>query len=216
MSFLPTPSWSRLSSPLILLALLLSVVPCTAQSADPDSTNAFLKRIFLPSIDAGYQFNNSSVLGGSVKFATTIEYRIRNNNDFFLRLSYDTYGARYQLPAANSTFNTIEGTVQMTDVSLAPGYRMGDNTFRLMFSFMPGIKLYEFPTAEVINQQIEIRQEGKSIFTTTFLTTLEYYFDEKSALTLSAFQNQVWKRVDFWEDSGAAYGISLGFITSLI
>ncbi|GAB4417412.1 MAG: hypothetical protein OHK0039_27720 [Bacteroidia bacterium] len=58
--------------------------------------------------------------------------------------------------------------------------------------------------------------DGRSLFTTSFLTVVEYYFDEKSALTLSLFQNQVWRKVDFWQDGGAAWGFSLGFITSLL
>ena len=85
-----------------------------------------------------------------------------------------------------------------------------------MFSFMPGVKLYEFPTASIDGQVIQISQEEKVLFTSSILSTLEYYFDEKSAVTLSIFQNQVWENVDFWEDGRSAYGLSLGFITSLL
>lgn len=125
-------------------------------------------------------------------------------------------GARYRLMSANNTSNTIEGTVQMSDIFLAPGYRFGDKKYRMMVSIMPGLKLYEFPTAIIDGQNIEIGQEGKSVFTTQVLTTLEYYFDEKSAFTFSLFQNQVWERVDFWEEDGFAFGASIGFITSLL
>lgn len=48
------------------------------------------------------------------------------------------------------------------------------------------------------------------------MTAIEYYFDEKSAFTFTLFQNQVWDKVDFWEDKGSAYGFSIGFITSLM
>ena len=175
----------------------------------------FWSRIFLPSIDAGYQVPNSELIGGSVRIGTSIEYRVRNNNDFFIRLNYDTYSANYSLPNSSTT-NSVEGSVQFTDVLLAPGYRFGDNTFRIMFSPMPGIKLYEFPTADINGQQVIVRSKSKSIFTTIFLSTLEYYVDDKSALTLSLYQNQVWKKVDFWEDGGSAVGFSIGFITSLL
>lgn len=189
------------------------------QSNESDPNN-FWKRVFLPSIDVGYQIPNSSLLEGSVRFGTSIEYRVKNNNDFFIRLNYDTYGARYNLStignANNSLTNSIQGTVQFTDFLIAPGYRLGDNTWRIMFSVMPGIKIYEFPTATIDGQQVVISQEGKSVFTTSALTTLEYYFDEKSAFTISLFQNQVWKEVDFWVDGGSAVGFSIGFITSLM
>ena len=195
-----------------LVIFLGAVVRATAQDA---SDEGFWSRIFLPSIDAGYQIPNSDLIEGSVRIGTSIEYRVRNNNDFFIRLNYDTYGARYQLAQDNSTTNSIEGTVQFTDVLLAPGYRFGDRTYRIMFSLMPGIKLYDFPTATEADGVISVKQKGKSIFTTVALTTLEYYLDDKSALTFSLFQNQVWKKVDFWEDGGSAVGFTIGFITSL-
>jgi len=200
---------------LLALALLLHAYSSPAQKTESDSSSRFLKRIFLPSLDAGYQINRSDLLGNSAKFTTSIEYRISNNNDFFVRLNYDTYGARYQL-LNSGTSNTIEGTVQVSDVLLAPGYRFGDNKFRIMLSVMPGIKFYEFPTASFNGVQFQINQEAKSVFTTSFLTTLEYYFDEKSAFTISLFENEVWQKVDFWEGSGSAVGVSLGFITSLL
>ena len=201
----------------LILAVLVSFIGINIYAQDDASQEyGFLGRIFLPSIDIGYQIPNSDLIEGSERIATSIEYRIRNNNDFFIRLNYDTYGARYNLPANNNTSNTISGTVQFSDISLAPGYRLGDNTFRLMFSYMPGIKLYEFPTATLNGQVIQISQEKKSLFTTTALITLEYYFDDKSALTLSLFQNQVWRDIDFWEDGSSAVGFSIGFITSLI
>jgi len=181
-----------------------------------DNTDSFWSRIFLPSIDAGYQFPNSDLIGGSVRIGTSIEYRIRNNNDFFIRLNYDTYGSNYTLGNQNNTTNTITGSVQFTDIVSGIGYRLGDNTFRLMFAFMPGVKLYEFPTASIDGQQVTVRSTSKSIFTSISLSTLEYYIDEKSALTLSLYQNQVWRKVDFWENGGSAVGFSIGFITSLL
>ncbi len=188
-----------------------------ALSQDAESsTQSFWKRIFLPSIDAGYQVPNSDLIGGSVRIGTSIEYRIKNNNDFFLRLNYDTYGAKYTLANDNSTTNTIQGTVQFTDFVMGPGYRIGDQTYRITLAAMPGIKLYEFPTAELNGQQITVNSEAKSIFTTIFLSTLEYYVDEKSALTFSLYHNQVWRKIDFWENGGSAVGFSIGFITSLL
>lgn len=202
----------------ISLTIIFFLFGCylLAQEQPATSSDGFFNRIFLPSIDVGYQIPTSDLLQGSVRFATSIEYRIRNNNDFFIRLNYDTYGPRYKISNRSNTSNTIEGTVQISDVFLAPGYRLGDKTFRLMFSIMPGIKFYEFPTATLNGQQIQVNQKGKSIFTTSVLTTLEYYFDEKSALTFSLYQNQVWRNVDFWENGRAAFGFSLGFITSLL
>lgn len=199
-----------------LLILPMAFIGFNAEAQPQDSSAKFLRRIFLPSFDVGYQLNASDLIGNSVKTATSIEYRIRNNNDFFLRLNYDTYGARYKLSNPVNTINTVEGSVQATDLLLGTGYRLGDNTFRLMFSIQPGIKFYEFPLLNLEERDIKVALEGRSVFTTTFLATLEYYFDEKSALTISLFENQVWQKVDFWEDSGVAFGGSIGFITSLL
>lgn len=201
---------------LVALFLLFLVFEANAQKSDADSTANFWGRIFLPSIEVGYQIPNSSQIGSSVKFGTSIEYRFRNNNDFFLRLNYDTYGAKYSLSQENGLSNNIDGTVQFTDLLFGPGYRFGDKTYRLMFSVMPGIKTYEFPSATLSGQQVLISQESRTIFTTYALGTLEYYFDEKSAFTLSLFQNEVWEREDFWQDGTSAWGFSVGFITSLL
>ncbi len=198
-----------------LLLCIASITVLGQESAPEKSTPGFLRRIFLPSVDVGYQMNLSDQLKGSVKLAASLEYRIKNNNNFFVRLTYDTYNATYNLEDRNNTSNTIEGTVLFTDLFLAPGYRFGDKTYRMLFSVMPGIKFYQYPTASFDGQGIQISQREESLFTTTFLTTLEYYFDDKSAFTLSAYQNQVWQRTDFWENSGSALGFSFGFITSL-
>lgn len=202
-------------SKIVITALFLLLVS-KALAQNEVNQNSFWKRIFLPSIDAGYQVPNSDVISGSLRIGTSIEYRIRNNNDFFIRLNYDTYGAKYNLANSNGTTNTIEGTAQFTDLVFGPGYRLGDNTFRLMFAALPGIKLYEFPTADTNGQQIILKQESKSVFTTMLLSTLEYYIDEKSALTLSVYQNQVWEDGDFWVGGRSAVGFSVGFITSLM
>lgn len=198
-----------------LILLLFGCYAIAQDNSDAAQAGVF-SRIFLPSVDVGYQFQNSDLIEGSLRIATSIEYRFKNNNDFFIRLSYDTYGARYNIANIGNTSNTIEGTVQVSDFFLAPGYRLGDKTFRFMISVMPGIKLYEYPIANVDGQRILISQTGNSLFTTSFLYSLEYYFDEKSALTLSMYNNRVWKEIDFWEDGRSAIGFSIGFITSLL
>lgn len=195
--------------------LFCLITSASGQSADT-TLNRIAQRIFLPSFDIGFQFPASDLIGNSLVAKTSIEYRFRNNDDFFIRLSLDTYGAQYNLREVNNTTNNIEGTVQFNDFLLAPGYRYGDDSFRILVSAMSGIKTYDFPTANLSGSTITIRQKKRSIFTSTFLLAGEWYFDQKSAITLSLHFNQVWKNIDFWEDSGAAYGVSLGFITSLL
>lgn len=197
---------------LLLVAFWCSMSTVTAQQSPADTT--FWSRIFLPSIDIGYQIPNASSLQGAIRIGTSIEYRIRNNNDFFLRLQYDTYNARYTLPGTETT-HALEGTVSFTDIVAGAGYRVGDRTFRCMFAALAGVKNYEFPMASIAGQRILIRSKARSTFTTLFLGTLEY-IDHKSALTLGIYQNQVWRRQDFWTDGGGALGLSLGFITSLL
>ena len=197
------------------LTCFLLFLWCKTAQGQTDSLSNFWTQIFLPSIDVGYQVPNSNLIGGSFRIATSIEYRIRNNNDFFIRLNYDTYGAKYQLDNNNNTTNNIEGTAQFQDILFGPGYRLGDNIFRIMFSVMAGTKIYDVPVASVNGQQLIIKSISKSIFTTMLLSTAEYYIDEKSALTFSIYQNRVWRKVDFWEDGGSAIGFSIGFITSL-
>lgn len=201
------------------IALACSCLMAHVGHGQTDTTSALYRiagRIFLPSVDVGLQVPTTSRLKNSITIKTSVEYRLRNNNDFFIRLSYDTYGSDYRLPTTNLTTNAIEGTAQFTDLCLSPGYRFGDRTFRCMFAIMPGFKFYDFPTAEEIDNTIVIRQGSAAVFTTALNSTVEYYFDEKSALTLSFYGQQVWDQVDFWDDGTWAYGFSVGFITSLL
>jgi hypothetical protein len=200
----------------IIFLFIFSTLSLSAQEMTDEEFEEIAGRIFMPSLDVGYIHPNSDIMQGAYIVKTTLEYRISNNNDYFIRLSYDTYGSRYQLPGNASGFNTIEGTVQVQDIFLAPGYRWGDQKYRIMVALMPGIKIYEYPTASINNQNIQLKQEGRRLFTTSILTTLEYYFDEKSALAVSLYQNQVWKPVDFWSEGASAFGISIGLITSLL
>lgn len=199
-----------------MLMILLLSAGSLLFAQDDNSKTSLLSRIFLPSIDFGYQIPNSTLIEGAVRFSTSIEYRFKNNNDFFVRLSYDTYNPRYSLSQSNTTSNTIDGSANMTDALFGPGYRFGDNTFRMMIAVMPGVKMYEFPTASLDGSRVIVSQEAKQLFTTVALATLEYYFDHKSAFTISISQNSVWKKVDFWADGTSAVSFSLGFITSLL
>ncbi|MCI5058117.1 MAG: hypothetical protein MRY83_18530 [Flavobacteriales bacterium] len=198
----------------LLLVLLFSIQTIFCQS--DTSYKKIASRIFLPSLDVGYLHPNSDLIKGGIIVKTALEYRFKNNNDFFIRLSYDTYNSKYLLDDNNPLSNAIEGTASFTDLFLAPGYRFGDKQYRLMISVMPGIKFYEYPSASIDSQRILLTQSSKSIFTSSIFTTFEYYFDEKSALTISLFQNQVWDKADFWETGRLAHGISVGFITSLL
>jgi hypothetical protein len=172
-------------------------------------------RIFLPSFDIGYIQPITDLMEGDIIVKTSIEYRIRNNNDIFIRLTYDTYTSKYFLKSNNLTTNNIEGTASFSDLYIGSGYRFGDETIRFLLSVNPGIKFYEFPVAKIENDNVIIQQKSKIAFTTSFLSTLEYYFDEKSALTVSVFNNQVWEEIDFWAEGGSSIGLSLGFITAL-
>lgn len=173
------------------------------------------QRIFLPALEIGYMHNNSKILDGGILVNTSIEYRFRNNNDFLLRLNYDTHNAEYKLEQRGFT-NVLEGTAFFSDVLLGPGYRFGDNTFRLFVLTQAGVKFYDFPVATVENLNLQIRNSSNTLFTTRIVLGGEYYFDEKSALTISLIQSQVWNKQDFWADKAGAWGISVGFITSLI
>ncbi|MFY0674840.1 MAG: hypothetical protein JXQ87_15685 [Bacteroidia bacterium] len=199
----------------LLFILVSNVFQLNAQHDSLYSYEGIASRIFLPSLDIGFINPNSSLISTAYLVKTSVEYRIRNNNDYFLRLTYNTFGSKYKLNNATTT-NTIEGTAQITDVFLAPGYRFGDKHFRFMIAYMPGIRFYEYPTATLNGNNILLEQKAGRLFTTSALGTLEIYFDEKSAITFSYFHNQVWKNIDFWAEGRNAFGCSIGFITSLI
>ena len=61
----------------LILAVLVSFIGINVYAQDDASQEYdFLGRIFLPSIDIGYQIPNSDLIEGSERIATSIEYRI--------------------------------------------------------------------------------------------------------------------------------------------
>lgn len=197
--------------------LLFGTLYCWANAQSEDDTffQKLGEQIFLPSIEIGYLENRADALGGGVLMKTSLEYRVRNNNDIFFRLSYDTYDSPYTLESSNSLTDVVKGTALFTDVLLGAGYRFGDNQFRAFLMIQPGLKLYNYPNLVETAGAINIDQSRNSVFTTRTTLGFEYYINEKTAISFDLLQSQVWEEQDFWSDSGSAYGASLGFITSL-
>lgn len=175
----------------------------------------FGKQIFLPSIEMGYVHNNASALSGGIITKTSIEFRLRNNNDLFSRVNYDIHNTEYTLESINLASNIIKGKASFSDILAGLGYRFGDAKFRYFLMAQSGIRLYNYPIAIQNGNEITIEQGGNSIFMTRATIGVEYYFDEKSAVSFEVFQSQVWDKVDFWKDRGDGVGFSLGIITAL-
>jgi hypothetical protein len=186
-----------------------------AQNTQDNDEEAFGRQVFLPSIEIGYIHNNTENLTGGILTKTSIEYRVRNNNDIFIRASYDTYSSDFTLTPENNLTNVIKGTASFTDVLIGGGYRFGDNKWRTFIMVQAGQKYYNYPEFVQNNNTINIEQGRRGVFSTRATLGFEYYFTEKSAVSFDFLQSQVWKTQDFWEDSGSAIGFSIGFITSL-
>ena len=199
---------------IIAFIFILQTVQVVSQTDSTDEA-AFGRQIFLPSIEVGYIFQLSDDLSGGIIMKTSIEYRLRNNNDVFFRLNYDNYSSEYQLSSSTNPADILEGTTVFSDILLGGGYRFGDRKHRFFLMAQPGIKLYDYPIATFKNNSIQITKKREEIFTTRFSLGYEYYFNEKSAVNFDLIHNQVWDNSFFWSDSGVALGFSVGFITSL-
>ncbi|MGD1847111.1 MAG: hypothetical protein ACFB10_17105 [Salibacteraceae bacterium] len=200
---------------LIVLFFLLVCFSANAQEEEPKPPPKIGNQVFLPSLEIGYLFNSASVLSGSVLIKSSIELRLRNNNDLFLRVNYDKYDADYTLEPENNLTNVIKGTAAFTDLLLGPGYRFGDKKYRMFIMVQGGFKYYNFPEFVQNNNVVNLEQGRSRTFTSRATLGLEYYLTEKSAISLDFIQGQVWDKKDFWADSGSALGFSIGFITSL-
>ena len=199
---------------LALLIVFLFPIISFAQK-EPMTDEEIASHFFMPSIEMGYIHNFTDALSGGVIVNTSLEYRIRNNNDVFFRANYDTYTADYELKQENGLTSVIKGTGSFSDFLLGAGYRFGDNKFRSFVMLQAGATRYNFPTLVVDEDVISIEQSGKLLFSSRATVGFEYYFTEKSAFAIDLFQNQIWERQDFWQNSGSAVGISFGFIASL-
>ena len=194
-----------------LVVLILITSNCFCQ----DEKQSFGDQIFLPAIDIGYLFHQSDQLSGGIIIKTSVEYRFRSINDFFLRLNYDTHDAEFNLDDLSVTTNIIKGKASLTDLLLGVGYRLGGEKIRYILMIQPGIRLYNFPNATQDGNTIVIEQESDNVWTTRATIGLEYYLDKKAALSLDLFQSQVWQDRSVWRDHRGAFGFSVGIITAL-
>ena len=196
------------------LFLLMSTGLCIHGQEKPVDEKAFGRQIFLPSIEMGYAGSSASALSGGLITKTSIEFRLRNNNDIFARINYDIINSEYTLENVNTT-NIIKGKASFNDLLAGIGYRFGDEKFRCFLMVQPGVRFYNYPIALQQGNEITIDQSGNNIFMTRATVGLEYYFDAKTAISFDVFQNQIWEARDFWNDRGDSYGLSIGVITSL-
>lgn len=203
-----------MKKPLLLLALISFNLILLGQS-DDEELEKIGSQIFLPSVEIGYMFNHSDDLGGGFLTKTSLEYRIRNNNDLFFRLNYDKFDAEYNLNSDNNLTPVIKGTAVFSDILGGVGYREGDAKFRGFLLLQAGSRLYNFPVLVEEDDSIIIEQAQENIFTSRITVGAEYYLNEKSAFVLDVFHGQIWENRDWWSDSGMSYGASLGFITTL-
>ncbi|WKN43065.1 hypothetical protein [Tunicatimonas pelagia] len=81
-----------------------------SQSEDDQAATSLREQIFLPALEIGYLYNGAQSLSGGLLVKTSIEYRLKNNNDVFFRLNYDTYDTKYKLENINGLTNIINGT----------------------------------------------------------------------------------------------------------
>lgn len=158
--------------------------------------------------------NSSDLLSGGLLTKTSLEYRIRNNNDVFFRLNYDAIDARYEIET-NGISNVVEGKVGFSDLIGGMGYRFGDNDFRIFVLAQAGVRFYTFPVLENRDSILVAREESRNLFTTRFTLGLEYYIDQKTAFTVELAQGQMWKRADFWQDGTGSFGITAGVVTTI-
>lgn len=195
---------------LLLLCICLSV----QTFAQEKKKSKFGSNIFLPSLEIGYIDNNSELLTGGILMKTSLEYRWRNNNDFFFRLNYDNNDADYSITQTGIS-NVLESKARFSDLLGGLGYRFGERDFRLFLLAQGGWKFYNFPVLEQVNNTFTLKESSQTITMTRFTLGLEYYFDEKSAFTFEVIQSSVLDKVDFWADKTGSWGFAVGFITSL-
>lgn len=199
--------------PALLFLLFLLPVTCLAQD-DLPAEKQFGRYIFLPSVEVGYLHNRAPELSGGLLMKTSIEGRWRNNNDVFMRLNYDNSDAQYSV-VPTASLSAVEGKTRFSDALAGLGYRFGDSKWRMFLLAQVGFRFYNYPVFEQTSTGLLFKDIGGRATATRATLGFEYYFDEKSALTVEIMEAHVWNSVDFWQANGAAWGFSVGVITSL-
>ena len=195
------------------LLLLATSFSALAQSENQDEGD-FANNTFMPSIEVGYVFNLADNLSGGLLWKTSLEYRLRNNNDVFVRLNYDDADANFTLSEPGLT-NVIEGSLSIKDLLLGGGYRFGDSKFRAFLLLQGGVRFYSYPVIEEAAPSVTISLDGRRLFTSRVTLGFEYYFSERSAFAVEVLQGNAWEKKDFWSERTTSAGFSVGFIATL-
>ena len=169
--------------------------------------------VFLPALEIGYMNEQTRFLSGGLLMKTSIEYRTKKN--IFFKLNFDAASTRYNLDAIPGETNIIEGTTAMEDLLLGVGYRIGKNKVQWFLLNQMGVRFYDYPKINHGDGVISVLQENKSIGFNRFSVGIEYYLDDKMAVTLEGFSGSALHQKDFWEDKISSIGLTIGVTTAL-
>ena len=198
---------------LVCLFLIIGLfAPISAQT--PEEESSFANHTFMPSIDIGYQWNATPQLSGGLITRTSLEYRIRNNNDVFFRLNYDNAQGRFEFEDRETT-QVIAGNVGMNYLLGGAGYRFGNKKVRSLVLLQAGWNFYSIPELEQEGTVLLVSERNGRAFATRVTAGLEYYIGERTALTLEVMVGNQWQKKDFWPSNGLSTGVSVGIVTTL-
>ena len=169
--------------------------------------------IFLPALEIGYLKEQTRFLSGGLLMKTSVEVRTKKN--IFFKLNFDAASTRYNLDAVPDETNIIEGTTAMEDLLLGVGYRIGKNKVQWFLLNQVGIRFYDYPEINHDNDAISVLQKNKSTGFNRFSLGVEYYLDDKMAVTFEGFFGSTLQQKDFWEDKNSSLGLTIGVTTAL-
>ena len=137
------------------------------------------------------------------------------NSYIFFKLNFDAASIRYNLDAIPDETNIIEGTTAIEDLLLGVGYRIGKNKVQYFLLNQVGVRFYDYPKINHGDGVISVLQENKSIGFNRFSVGVEYYLNDKMAVTLEGFFGSTLQQKDFWENKNSSVGLTIGVTTAL-
>ena len=188
-----------------ILTILLNC--CNAQEQPRQN---FLKRLFTPSLQMGYMHHNSDKISGGLLVQTSLEYR--NTKGFTARINYDDFSGKLHLTTNTQTYS---GKTPLGEVIFGFGFRKSMNKHNLFVMAQGGVRMYQLPILENINNIISLNQISKNIVTARYTFGYEYEIFERTFLNFECFAGNFFKSKDYWSSRKPYFGATIGITAAL-
>lgn len=193
---------------LLQIFISISFFTANAQVKTPDN---IAERFFMPALQIGYINHNSDMISSGLMIQTSLDYRTKQGLMF--RINYDDFSGRVNLNYAGN--QTYSARIPISEFKGGMGYRLTRQRSNYFLIIQSGIRFYENPIINNVNDNLIIEQKGETIGTMRYTLGYEYEIYESIYINSELFTGHFYRSKDFWTHQRPYWGITFGISARL-